>query len=43
MVAGDLELEGVEERKNAIEINDHVYSELQNIAAEFDFSLEIES
>ena len=43
LVAGDLELEGVEGRKNAIEINDHVYSELQNIAAEFDFSLEIES
>ena len=43
LVAGDLEFEGLEKRKNAIEISDYVYSELQNIADEFDFSLEIES
>tara|TARA_R110002020_G_scaffold212028_2_gene418413 strand:+ start:249 stop:1283 length:1035 start_codon:yes stop_codon:yes gene_type:complete len=42
LVAGDLEFEGIEERKSDIEIDNHVYSELQNIAAEFEFYLEKE-
>jgi len=39
LVGGDLEFDGIEDRFNDIEISDHLYGELKEIAYEFDFYL----